>query len=192
MTNRWQSADVPRGDTYDERFNALAAAGHDVHGEATLVASYGPRSVLDAGCGTGRVAIELDRRGVEVVGADVDPAMLAAARRKAPHLTWLEHDLAQPLQTDRLFDVVVLAGNVLIFVEPGSEATVIAHLASRLEPGGRLIAGYTLQPGGFDLASHDEAGRRAGLELEDRWSTWDRQAFTAGGSYAVSVHRRPL
>jgi SAM-dependent methyltransferase len=192
VTDRWQSANVPRGDTYDERFNALAAAGHDVHGEATLVSSYGPRSVLDAGCGTGRVAIELDRRGIEVVGADIDPAMLDTARRKAPHLTWLEGDLARPLQTDRAFDVVVLAGNVLIFVEPGTEATVIALLAALLEPGGRLIAGYTLQPGGFDLASQDAAAQRAGLELEDRWSTWDRAPYSDGDSYAVSVHRRPL
>src|SRR5580704_12210472 len=120
MANRWQSANVPRGDSYDERFEALAAAGHDVHGEAELVASYRPRSVLDAGCGTGRVAIELDRRGYEVVGADIDPAMLEVARRKAPHLTWLEGDLTQPLGTARAFDLVVLAGNVLIFVEPGT------------------------------------------------------------------------
>jgi SAM-dependent methyltransferase len=191
MTNRWQSSDVPRGETYDERFDALAAAGHDVHGEAALVASYGPRTVLDAGCGTGRVAIELDRRGYDVVGADIDPAMLDAARRKAPHLTWLEGDLAQALPTGRAIDVFVLAGNVLIFVEPGTEATVIGRLAEQLEPGGRLVAGYTLQPGGFDVAAHDAAAGAAGLEFEDRWSTWDRDPFTAASTYAVSVHRRP-
>jgi SAM-dependent methyltransferase len=192
MSNRWQSADVPRGDSYDERFDALAAAGQDVHGEATLVASYGPRAVLDAGCGTGRVAVELDRRGFAVMGADIDPAMLDVARRKAPHLTWLEADLAEPLPTERAFDVVVLAGNVLIFVEPGTEAAVIAGLAERLEPGGRLIAGYTLVPGGFAVAAHDAAASAAGLELEDRWSTWDRESFSSVSTYAVSVHRRPL
>jgi ubiquinone/menaquinone biosynthesis C-methylase UbiE len=50
--------------------------------------------VLDAGCGTGRVAIELARRGIEIVGVDIDPGMLGSARRKAPELTWIEADLA--------------------------------------------------------------------------------------------------
>ena len=44
------------------------------------------RRVLDAGCGTGRVAIELARRGIEVVGVDADPDMLERARRRAPQL----------------------------------------------------------------------------------------------------------
>src|SRR3954467_393192 len=46
------------GDSYQERFDRLAAAGADVHGEAAFVVSYEPASVLDAGCGTGRVAAE--------------------------------------------------------------------------------------------------------------------------------------
>ena len=76
---------------YDRRFEDLAASGMDMHGEAALVASYAPpASVLDAGCGTGRVAIELSRRGHAVVGVDVDEAMLEAARAKAPDLAWVQ------------------------------------------------------------------------------------------------------
>src|SRR5713226_10091127 len=94
MRNRWLgSADVPRGDDYDAQFQALAQAGEDVHGEAHFVASLGVASVLDAGCGTGRVAIELARRGIDAVGVDLDATMLAVARRKAPHLPWYEGDL---------------------------------------------------------------------------------------------------
>ena len=51
-------------------------------------------SVLDAGCGTGRVAIELARHGVDVVGVDVDASMIGEARRRAPELEWVEADLA--------------------------------------------------------------------------------------------------
>src|SRR4051794_33837386 len=80
------------GDAYQERFDALAASGTDVHGEAAFVMAYAPRTVLDAGCGTGRVAIELARRGVAVAGADVDPSMIATARRRAPAVTWYETD----------------------------------------------------------------------------------------------------
>jgi SAM-dependent methyltransferase len=189
--NRWLDADVPRGSVYDRRFDELAAAGHDMHGEAALVDAYGPGAVLDAGCGTGRVAIELHRRGHAVLGVDLDPDMLAAARRKAPELTWVEADLAT-LDLDRAFDVVVLAGNVLIFVTPGTEAAVVARLAAHLVPGGRLIAGFSLTPDGFGPAAHDAAAAAAGLELEDRWATWDRARFDGASTYAVSVHRRPL
>jgi 2-polyprenyl-3-methyl-5-hydroxy-6-metoxy-1,4-benzoquinol methylase len=71
---------------YDERFRRLAESGGNPHGEADLVASYKPATVLDAGCGTGRVAIELARRGIAVLGVDADPDMIAAARSKAPEL----------------------------------------------------------------------------------------------------------
>ena len=84
MPGPWQESHVPRGAAYDRRFDELASAGVDVHGEAALVDSYGPGSVLDAGCGTGRVAMELSRRGHVVVGVDVDPAMLDTAQRRHP------------------------------------------------------------------------------------------------------------
>ena len=67
------------GEAYQRRFDELRASGADVHGEATFVLSFSPSSVLDAGCGTGRVAIELARTGVDVVGVDADQSMLATA-----------------------------------------------------------------------------------------------------------------
>lgn len=67
------------GDDYQRQFDELAAGGKDVHGEAAFVMRFDPRTALDAGCGTGRVAIELARRGVEVVGADLEASMLASS-----------------------------------------------------------------------------------------------------------------
>lgn len=179
----------PRGDAYDRRFEELAASGADVHGEAAFVCALGPATVLDAGCGTGRVAIELARRGVEVVGVDLDPSMLEVARRKAPELAWVEADLAT-LDLGRRFDVVVMAGNVLLFVARGTEAAVLDRLALHLVPGGRLVAGFSLG-GGLTLSDYDEMAAAAGLFLEGRFATWDRAPFTEGSDYAVSVHRSP-
>ncbi len=76
------------GDEYQARFDALAAEGKDVHGEATFIRAYEPISVLDAGCGTGRVAIELARHGIDVIGVDADASMIDTARRRAPDLDW--------------------------------------------------------------------------------------------------------
>jgi SAM-dependent methyltransferase len=184
------AGDVPRGEAYDRRFEELAARGVDMHGEAELIDSYDPASVLDAGCGTGRVAIELHRRGRAVTGVDLDPRMLDVARRKEPGISWVEGDLADhTLALDGQFDTVVMAGNVLIFVAPGTEGAVVANMARRLVPGGRLIAGYSLRHDRLSVAVHDELAGQVGLSLESRWSTWDRQPFEPESSYAVSVHR---
>jgi SAM-dependent methyltransferase len=149
--------------------------------------------VLDAGCGTGRVAIELARRGMEAVGVDLDPQMLDTARRKAPELTWIEADLATVTVEDgqgaqRRFDLVVLAGNVMIFLTPGTEGAVIANLARHLPPGGKLVAGFQLLPGRLDLATYDRLAADAHLVLDERWATWERAPWSPGGDYAVSVH----
>ena len=194
MDTRWQGSDAPRGDEYDARWRTLAARGANVHGEAdlveTLLREKGRTRVLDAGCGTGRVAIELARRGFSVVGVDADAPMLAAARAKAPELAWLQADLAdlQGGPNDE-FDLIVLAGNVMIFVSPGTEGRVLEQLTARLAPGGLLVAGFQLRRGRIPLAEYDRLAGAAGLTPVARWSTWDREPFV-GGDYAVSVHCR--
>lgn len=173
------------GDRYQRRFDELAAAGDDVHGEAAFVCAFDPRSVLDAGCGTGRVAIELARRGIDVVGVDVNASMLATGRRLGPHLTWVESDLVA-LDLGRTFDVVVLAGNVPLFTPPGSRSALVAGCARHV--GGVLVAGFQLDRG-YGVDDYDADCAAAGLDLVERFATWGRQAFN-DGDYAVSVHRR--
>lgn len=187
--NRWLAEAAGRSRTYDQRWAELASEGRNIHGEADFVEALAPRSVLDAGCGTGRVAVELARRGTEVVGVDVDASMLEVARSKAPDLTWVHGDLAT-VDLGRTFDVVGLAGNVMIYLAPGSEGAVVANLVRHLSPRGALVAGFTVEAGRLDLATYDAHAAAAGLAPAGRWATWDRQAFR-GGNYAVSLHRRP-
>lgn len=175
------------GDRYQERFDALQASGAEVHGEADFVRALAPASVLDAGCGTGRVARELARHGIEVVGVDADASMLATARRLGPELEFVEVDLAD-LDLGRGFDVVVMAGNVVLFTAPGTEAAVVAACARHLAPGGRLVAGFELGPR-YDLAAYDAACRAANLELVERYATWGGEPYAQPSAYAVSVHR---
>ena len=177
------------GPAYQSRFDALARQGLDVHGEADLVASYHPDSVLDAGCGTGRVAIELARRGIDVVGVDRDESMLAEAGRLGPGLEWIRADLAE-LDLGRVFGLVVLAGTVPLFTPPADRESMVRACARHVAPGGRLVAGFQLDRG-FDLAAYDTACSAEDLEAAERWSAWDRAPFSPGDGYAVSVHIRP-
>ena len=187
---------MPRGDVYDARFTALERSGQDVHGEAHFVAALGVSSVLDAGV----VQAEWRSSWHTVVstswGSISIATMLAVARRKAPHLAWYEGDLAT-LELARpempghryLFDAIVLAGNVMIFLAPGSEVTVVANLARYLAPGGRWWRGFSSFPGGLTLAHYDAYAAQAGLALAERWATWDRHPWSPESDYAVSVHR---
>jgi len=177
------------GAEYQARFDALAARGVDVHGEAAFVCSLEPRpgSVLDAGCGTGRVGIELARRGLTVVGTDVDASMLAAARRADPGVEWIEHDLAT-LDLGRRFDAVLMAGNVPLFTPAGTQAALVGGCARHVAPTGCLVAGFQLGRG-YTLDDYDGHCAAVGLVPSERFATWDREPF-AGGDYAVSVHRR--
>ena len=199
MSTRWSSPGDDVGKEYAARFDALAASGQDVHGEATfcerLVAP--PARVLDAGCGTGRVAIRLAEHGYQVTGVDIDASMLEVARERAPGLRWVLGDLAglDRLALGASYDLVVCAGNVIPLVAEGSEARVVAQLAAHVAPGGVLVTGFGLDrahlpPTGAELllADFDRWCGEAGLELVARYATWEGDVYDGGG-YAVSVLR---
>jgi SAM-dependent methyltransferase len=186
--NRWLKTRGISGAAYDATYERRAAAGESVHGEADFVERFRPASVLDAGCGTGRAGRELARRGMEVVGVDIDSEMLATAREKAPDVRWELGDLAT-IDLGRTFDLAIMAGNVMIFLAPGTEGEVVANLARQLAPGGRVVAGFQVQAGRLSAERYDELAAAAGLTLEERWATWDCAPWVAGGGYAVSVHR---
>lgn len=159
---------------------------------------FAPRSVLDAGCGTGRVAIELARRGVDVVGVDLDRAMLETACDKAPGLEWYRADLATlglPDPDDarlvRQFDLVIAAGNVMIFLHPGTEARTVERLAMHVRPGGVLVAGFQLTSGRYGIDQFERDCAATGLALVDRYATWARDPWQIDSGYAVSVHEMP-
>ena len=187
--NRWLRERTTTGDAYDATYERRAAAGEDVHGEATFVMRFAPTSALDAGCGTGRVGRELARRGVQVVGVDIDAEMLGTAQRAAPDVDWQLADLST-VGLGRRFDAIVMAGNVMIFLEPGTEGPVLENLARHLSSGGVLIAGFQLQPDRLTLNRYDDLASAAGLTLAERWATWDCDPWVSGGDYAVSVHRQ--
>ena len=183
------SAPGSRGDWYDSVYDRREAAGENVHGEADFIMSWQPGSVLDAGCGTGRVGRELAKRGVLVIGVDIDPEMLETARRKAPDVLWIRHDVTLVQLAER-FDAVLMAGNVINFVAPERRSLAVANMARHVRLGGLLIDGHSLKATEAQPADYDDWASASGLELAGRWSTWQRDPFDTSSGFAVSVFRK--
>jgi trans-aconitate 2-methyltransferase len=125
----------------------------------------GDETVLDAGCGSGRVTEQLLERLPEgrVIAADAAPSMLVEARRRlerfGDRVAFVECDLGQPLPFDAPVDAVF--STATFHWVPDHDA-LFANLAAVLCPGGRLVA----QCGG---AGNIASVRRAVAELGETW-----------------------
>lgn len=196
-TPRWfTDHDEGHSQWYIDRFRTMAAEGADLDGEARMVDAMLPRHarILDAGCGPGRTAGALAARGHDVVGVDVDPALIAAAEADHPGPRYLVADLADldlaAQGEPEPFDAAVLAGNVMAFVAPDTEAAVLARIAAHLRPDGFAVIGFGIDRG-YALDDFDTHSAAAGLTLEHRFATWDLRPWHDDAGFAVTVLRKP-
>lgn len=182
------AADPTHSSRYVERFRELAAQGTDIVGEARLIdAMLGRGSrVLDAGCGPGRTGGYLHEAGHTVVGVDVDPVLIEAARADHPGPTWLVGDLAHLDLPVADFDAIVCAGNVVTFLAPSTRTAVLAGFAGHLAPGGRVVIGFGAGRG-YEFAEFLTDAESAGLTADLLLSTWDLRPFTEHSDFLVAV-----
>jgi SAM-dependent methyltransferase len=123
-------------------------------------------SVVDIGCGTGQLAVELARRGLQVTGVDPSPAMLAVARRRegGDLVRWIDGD-ASCLGAGE-YDLAVMSGHVVQVITDDRELTAtFAAIHQALRPGGRLA-----------FESRNPAAR-----AWTRWNPDDSRHTIAGG-----------
>lgn len=108
-----------------------------------LAAQLEARTVVDIGCGTGVLAVDLARDGRAVVGVDPAGAMLdvARARPDGDLVTWVEgtaDDLVEFVPRGSV-DLVVMTGHVAqVFLTDDDWAQVLEAAARLLGPGGHL------------------------------------------------------
>jgi len=134
MSRRWDAG------SYDRVSDPMVRMGGSVLARLEL---QGDETVIDAGCGTGRITEQLLERLPEgcVFALDVSPAMLVGAgvrlARFGDRVTLLEADLNLPLPVMELADAIF---STATFHWVLAQDALPGHLATALRPGGRLVA----------------------------------------------------
>lgn len=196
---RWETERTAEDwEAYKARFAKLFETGADVEGEARFLDAMLERgsAVMDAGCGTGRIAAALHRMGHRAVGVDKDAGLVEVAVGRYPGVPYVVADLYD-VQSDKLsaagaptqYDVIALPGNVLVYVAPGTERQVLSNLAGLLLPGGALVVGFATDRD-YTPTDLDVDARALGLTVEHRFATWQLEPFVPGSSgWIVAVLR---
>lgn len=162
MTDRADRA--TRAAAYDRWFDrrwGSYAAGVERDALVRVIGPIGSRRILDAGCGTGRLAAALASAGARVVGLDADEGMLAVARRRVRG-PLVAGDVTRLPFRDGAFDLAV-AVTVLEFVADPDRA--FAELVRVLRPGGRVVVGALNPRSPWGLVHRRRGSQWAGARL---------------------------
>lgn len=99
--------------------------------------------VLDLACGSGVHALRLARRGLDVLGIDVAPSLMAHAREQAAQAgaagCRFEVGDMRALDHDGEFDALLLLSGSFGFFDDPTNLDVLARVARALRPGGRTL-----------------------------------------------------
>lgn len=163
-TDEWQAI----ADVYDRWSSDMTADVPFYVAEA--VGSGGP--VLEVGTGTGRIAVAMARAGVEVVGIDNSPSMLAQARERlsteglADLVDLVDADM-RSFDLGRQFPLAVLPYRVLAHaLTPQEQVDTLTSIRRHLAPNGRLVFNVVV-PRASDLARSDGLAHEGRYPLAD-------------------------
>ena len=182
---------------YGAKFARLVEEGSDVDGEARLADVLVGRHarILDIGSGMGRVAAGLQARGHRVTAVEADANLVHQSRRTYPELAVIHANIldADLPALGGAFDLVVLVGNVMVFLAPDTELEVLRRVRDVLAPGGRALVGFHPVDGPATARSYspDEFVSdvvAAGLRVDQRFGSYE--LHPPAPDYAVWVLAR--
>lgn len=169
-----------------------------VHGERSVDKAFyqavvrGADSVLELGCGHGRIAEAMRSEGVQVSGVDLSPAALEEAQKRVPDGHFVAADM-RSFQLSARFDRIVCPYNgVYCLLELADLRAMLHRVYEHLVPGGLFVFdGYAAD--GFHAQEDDEAESEESFvrrvkALGTDWdvyesSRWDRDAQRIDARY---------
>jgi SAM-dependent methyltransferase len=157
MTDHWfEPLAEHMGAAYDRYAHTKGTVQETDHVVEVLGLTAGQR-VLDVGCGTGRHAHELARRGIAVHGVDISGRFVEIAQSNAPDGATFERGDARMLGFHEEFDAVICLcqGAFGMMTADGEDASVVAGMAAALRPDGMLaLSAFNAY---FAVKYHDDA-----------------------------------
>lgn len=120
---------------------------------------YAVGPAIDIGCGAGRVAVELQRRGVEVVAADASDCAVRAARASGVKETWCCRVEEMSARIGRFQTIILFGNNFGILADPDRLRAVLADWAGRTSAQTRILA-ESVSPHGAGAPGIDRQHRR--------------------------------
>lgn len=184
-----------RLEEYVEKFTRKYDAGEDTAGEARFIDAVAARgsAILDGGCGTGRVGGALTAAGHRVLAVDRSRRLIEVARRYFPRTSYQVRDLLEVTADDLLaaglpnrVDIVVLAGNVMPCLAPGTERRVLERLVGLLGDHGRLVLGFRTDRE-YSVTDLERDQQALGLTEQHRFSDWQLGAWRDDSPWIVSM-----
>jgi 2-polyprenyl-3-methyl-5-hydroxy-6-metoxy-1,4-benzoquinol methylase len=186
MTQWYETLFANFGKTYDKECFTQGTVGEVDFVERELGADRS-RRILDIGCGTGRHAIELARRGYNVTGFDLSEGQLQRAREKAAQagvtVAFQRRDATQP-HFHQEFDAAIMfcEGAFPLMETDAKNDAILTHACGALRPGGKLLqttlnALFPLFHSVKDFLAANESGATAGK------LTFDLMTFREHGEF---------
>jgi SAM-dependent methyltransferase len=163
-----------------EHYFSVGKSALNVIEAALRLAGVGqPKSILDFGCGAGRVTRWLCAgfQGLEISACDLRETDLIFVRRTFGVRTWASYPDVAVLQTPRQFDLI-WAGSVLTHLNEKSSEAMLWKLMTWLEPKGLLVASL------HGRTARDFGDRRIVPYHEAKWPMITRQCDVRGYGYA--------
>lgn len=144
------------GATYD-RYSHTKGTGQEVDHLEGLLQLEPAMRILDVGCGTGRHAHELARRGYAVHGIDISERFVDIARAEASEGATFDRVDARTLTFDAEFDIVICLcqGAFGMMTAGDDDEAVVAGMARALRPGGHIV--LSAFNAYFAVRYHDDA-----------------------------------
>ncbi|MBI9044793.1 MAG: class I SAM-dependent methyltransferase [Anaerolineaceae bacterium] len=167
----------------------------DFYRSMTHVIKTNGGTILEIGCGTGRVTTRLAVEGVSIVGLDLSPGMLEVAGKKSqglPNVSWVEGDMLD-FDLGEQFDLIIIPGHSFHFMLTiADQITCLSNIRRHLKEGGKAVIHMDHQNLGWlgELIQKEDSEFKLSGEYYinslkktvRKWNSWRYEASTQTAS----------